>query len=62
MFVYVHMTQAAVLYRSLLLSTPIVRNEIGVAPGLSVSIDVEFLTRKANDFVDKLVITAEDSQ
>ena len=39
-----------------------VRNEIGVAPGLSVSIDVEFLTRKPYDYVDKLVITAEAAQ
>ena len=37
----------------------VLRNEIGVAPGLSVSIDVEFLTRKPYDYVDKLVITAE---
>ena len=39
--------------------TSLPRNEIGIAPGLSVSIDVEFLTRKPYDYVDKLVITAE---
>ncbi|OLQ10587.1 hypothetical protein AK812_SmicGene5641 [Symbiodinium microadriaticum] len=38
----------------------VTENEIGIAPGLSVSIDVEFLTRKPYDYVDKLVITAED--
>ena len=36
------------------------RNEIGIAPGLSVSVDVEFLTRHAGDFSDKLVVLAED--
>ena len=38
------------------------RNEIGVAPGLSVSVDIEFLTRKADDFYDTLVVVAEDWQ
>lgn len=36
------------------------RNEIGIAPGLSVSVDVEFLTRVAGDFSDRLVVLAED--
>lgn len=36
------------------------RNEIGVAPGLSVSVDIEFLTRKADDYSDTLVVVAED--
>jgi hypothetical protein len=35
-------------------------NQIAIAAGLSISIDVEFLTRKPSDVVDKLVITAED--
>lgn len=38
----------------------VTENEIGVAPGLSVSVDVEFLTRKADDFYDTLVVVAED--
>lgn len=38
----------------------VTENEIGVAPGLSVSVDVEFLTRKVDDFFDKLVVVAED--
>lgn len=36
------------------------KNEIAIAPGLPISIDIEFLTRNPCDRVDKLLITAED--
>lgn len=35
-------------------------NQRAIAPGLSISIDVEFLTRKPFDYVDRLIIKAED--
>eukprot|EP00931_Biecheleriopsis_adriatica_P036216 TRINITY_DN2086_c0_g1_i7.p1 TRINITY_DN2086_c0_g1~~TRINITY_DN2086_c0_g1_i7.p1 ORF type:complete len:2928 (-),score=554.29 TRINITY_DN2086_c0_g1_i7:9-8792(-) len=36
------------------------QNEIAIAPGLSVTIDIEFLTRKPFDYVDRLMVTSED--
>mmetsp|Transcript_20679 Transcript_20679/g.39293 ORF Transcript_20679/g.39293 Transcript_20679/m.39293 type:complete len:2902 (+) Transcript_20679:155-8860(+) len=35
-------------------------NQMAIAPGLSISIDVEFLTRKPSDVVDKITVMAED--
>lgn len=40
--------------------TLVSENQMAIAPGLSVEVDIEFLTRKPFDYVDKLVITAED--
>lgn len=36
------------------------KNETAIAPGMPITIDIEFLTRKSFDYVDKLVIKAED--
>mmetsp|Transcript_76352 Transcript_76352/g.221693 ORF Transcript_76352/g.221693 Transcript_76352/m.221693 type:complete len:2886 (+) Transcript_76352:129-8786(+) len=36
------------------------KNETAIAPGMPITIDIEFLTRKSGDYQDKLVIKAED--
>jgi hypothetical protein len=38
----------------------VAENQIAIAPGLSISIQVEFLTHKPSDVVDRLIVTAED--
>eukprot|EP00929_Paragymnodinium_shiwhaense_P088700 TRINITY_DN49010_c0_g1_i1.p1 TRINITY_DN49010_c0_g1~~TRINITY_DN49010_c0_g1_i1.p1 ORF type:complete len:2929 (-),score=783.00 TRINITY_DN49010_c0_g1_i1:108-8894(-) len=35
-------------------------NKTAIAPGLSTTIDVEFLTRRADDYIDRIVVTTED--
>jgi hypothetical protein len=38
----------------------VTENQMTIAPGLSISVDVEFLTRRPYDYEDRLLITAED--